>query len=50
MKDYNLVLKNPIDLTNIEKKYINIFLKTHEMKEMLEKISERIVLKNIKNV
>ena len=40
MKDYNLVLQNPVDLTNIEKKYINIFLKTCE---------EKIVL-NIKNV
>jgi predicted restriction endonuclease len=39
MKDYNLVLRNPLlyDLTEIEKKYINIFLKTCEIKESEER-------------
>ena len=39
MKDYNLVLKNPLvyDLTENEKKYINIFLKTCEIKEREER-------------
>jgi hypothetical protein len=40
MKDYNEVIKNPslYNLTEIEKKYINIFLKTREMKENEERI------------
>jgi len=46
MKDYNLVLKNPIDLTNIEKKYINIFLKTREMKKSEERESRENFRKN----
>ena len=39
MKDYNLVLKNLLayDLTETEKKYINIFLKTREIKEREER-------------
>ena len=39
MKDYNLVLKNSsnYNLTEIEKKYINIFLKTKETKKREER-------------
>lgn len=39
MKDYNLVIKNPslYNLTEIEKKYINIFLQTNDIKEKEER-------------
>lgn len=45
MKDYNLVLQNPIDLTNIEKKYINIFLKTREERDSRENFRKNCIEK-----